>query len=65
MTEHQLIGTIVGVAIALISALIGILYKIHSGDIQANKDSIKALDEKTDNRLDNVEKDIIRLENKN
>jgi hypothetical protein len=57
MTEPQ----IVALAISIILGLIGVLYRIHSGDIKENKEAIKKLDDETDTRLDNVEKDIIQI----
>jgi len=60
MTEPQIIA----VAISVILGLIGVLYRIHSGDIKANKDAIEKLDDETDTRLDNVEKDIVEIKTK-
>jgi hypothetical protein len=60
MTELQIIG----IAVSIILGLIGVLYKIHANQIKENTDSIEKLDDKTDGRLDVIEKDIVEIKTK-
>ena len=57
MTETQMLLA----ALGLVGTIIGILYKIHTNSIAKNSKDIKELDDKTDKRLDDVEKDIVGL----
>jgi hypothetical protein len=46
----------------VVIALIGVIYGIVWSKIGSNAKEIKRLDEDTDKRLDDIEKDIIRIE---
>ena len=52
---------IIAAAISIVFTLIGILYRIHSADIKKNTIKIDKVEKETDQRLDEVEKDIVRL----
>lgn len=58
---HEMIEWIMLGALGVVGTLIGILYRIHSLDIQKNKQDIKEHYDKTDARLDIVEKDIVEI----
>jgi len=55
---------IFGLAIASVIALIGIIYKILSGNVASNTKEIKRVDDDTDKRIDNVELDIREIQTK-
>ena len=58
---HEMIEWIMFGALGVVGTLIGILYRIQSSDIKKNKDDIKDNYDKTDARLDVVEKDIVEI----
>lgn len=58
------IGYIIGLAVSVVLALVGTLYKIMSSTVKENTLNIEALDDKVDSRLDEVEKDIVIIKTK-
>lgn len=54
----------IGLAITIIITLVGTLYKILSANVKDNTLNIEALDDKVDSRLDEVEKDIVKINTK-
>ena len=51
-------------AFGFIGTLIGILYKATRANINKNTSDIERIDRNTDNRLDSVEKDIVKINTK-
>lgn len=52
---------IIGLAITAVITLIGIIYKIVTKSIDKNTSDIERVDKETDDRLDIVEKDIVKI----
>jgi len=55
---------IIAAAISIVFTLIGILYRIHSNDIKKNTIKIDQVEKETDDRLDQVEKDVVEVKTK-
>ena len=55
---------IIAAAISIVFTLIGILYRIHSNDIKKNTTKIDQVEKETDDRLDQIEKDVVEVKTK-
>jgi hypothetical protein len=52
------------IALPILIALIGVIYGVLRSGIKENKDEIKRVDKETDDRIDEVEKDIVEIKTK-
>ena len=55
---------IIGLAVSIILALIGILYRGMASEVKDNKNNIEEIDSKYDSRMDDAEKEIVIIKTK-